>query len=215
MADEYCCCLRPSVRTITRQGFEVAATSSFISTVCLSVGPSVRLSVCQFPGQNVKGQGHMGCSKFLACPLRCSLPIQAICFICGTNTIHDWTMCRAPILGQKVKGQGHTGQICVFSVRFIVLCLFDRFASYVAQIQPMTGLCVTQHFQVNRSKVKVTMAVWNFKRVRAVTPCLLFAELISYMAEIQPMGEDVSHAPCLGQKVQGPMSFKVLAVSAP
>ena len=49
-----------------------------------------------------------------------------------------------------------------FRVCFVAHCLFHGLYSYVTQMQPMRGRCVLYHFQVNRSKVKVTWVVWIF-----------------------------------------------------
>ena len=57
-----------------------------------------------------KGQGHARRSRFWPCPLRGSVPIGPILFICGTHTTNEVTKCRAPFPGQKVKGQGHAGR---------------------------------------------------------------------------------------------------------
>ena len=56
-------------------------------------------------GQIVKGQGHRGHSKFLSCPPHDSVPISPICFIIGTNIVHDVSVCRHPFPDQKVKGR--------------------------------------------------------------------------------------------------------------
>ena len=45
-------------------------------------------------------------------------------------------MCRAPLPGQKVEGQGHTCGLKFSFVRSVAIWLFDRFTSYGAQIQP-------------------------------------------------------------------------------
>ena len=44
-----------------------------------------------------------------SCPLCSSARISWINLISGTNTNHEWTMCRVKFPGQKVKGQGHRG----------------------------------------------------------------------------------------------------------
>ena len=44
-------------------------------------------------------------------------------------------------------------------------CLFDRFASNVALIQPMDEWCFVYSFQVNSWKVKVTQVVWIFSQI--------------------------------------------------
>ena len=54
-----------------------------------------------FPGQNVRGQGHTGCSKFLQGLLCSCRPIWMIHYI--YDTIHEVTMCQTPFPGQKVK----------------------------------------------------------------------------------------------------------------
>ena len=61
--------------------------------------------------QKAKGQGHSCHSKFFSCPLHGSVPIWPICFILGTNLVHDVLMCSGPSPGQKIKGQGHTGHL--------------------------------------------------------------------------------------------------------
>ena len=61
-----------------------------------------------------------------------------IYFICCTHTTNWVTMCRASLLGQKVKVQGHTGHWNYFCrVRCVAPPLFDQFISYVAHTQPM------------------------------------------------------------------------------
>ena len=47
-------------------------------------------------------------------------------------------------------------------VRSVAPCLFHWLYSHVAQIHPTRGWCVTYHFQVNRSKVKVTWVIRIF-----------------------------------------------------
>ena len=44
-----------------------------------------------------------------SCPLCSSARISWINLISGTNTNHEWMMCRVTFPGQKVKGQGHRG----------------------------------------------------------------------------------------------------------
>ena len=48
-------------------------------------------------------------------------------------------------------------------VRSVARCLFHGLYSYVAQIQPMRRQCVSYHFQVNKSKVKVTRVICIFE----------------------------------------------------
>ena len=52
---------------------------------------------------------------------------------------------------------------CLSQLRFcfMVLCIFDWFASYLAQIQPLRRRCVAHHFQVKRShKYRSTVGLW-------------------------------------------------------
>ena len=95
-----------------------------------------------------------------------SMPIWLIRSMCGTNTTHEAMMCHAPFPGRIVWG------FCC--VRYMPLCLFDQFASFMPQIQPMC------HFQIKRSKVKVTWVIhiwnvdlWQLKGATVIT-CLLF-----------------------------------------
>ena len=61
-----------------------------------------------------------GSIKVFAVSLCGSVPSGPIHYKCGTHTTHEVTICRAPFLGQKVKGQGHTGRLkflqCPFHV---------------------------------------------------------------------------------------------------
>ena len=75
-----------------------------------------------------------------------------ICFIPGTNIVHDVTKCRDSFTGQKVK------------------------VTRVAQS--------VNHFQVKRSKVKVTRVIWSFCGVRSVASTL-FDRITLYVAYIQ------------------------------
>ena len=62
-------------------------------------------------------------------------------------------------------------------VRFVAHCLYQGIYSYVALIQPMIVRCVAYHFQVNRSKVKVTQVVWIFSHIRSMARCVCLQEV--------------------------------------
>ena len=53
-------------------------------------------------GWKAKGPGHRCNSKFFSFLLRGSLPIWLICFILGTDIVHDLSMCCDPLPCQKV-----------------------------------------------------------------------------------------------------------------
>ena len=114
-----------------------------------------------FSDPKVEGQGHMGCSKFLPCPLRGSVPIWLNNFICGTYTTHEGTMCHAPFSGPKSKGKIPRVVRSFCCVCSVAPSLFDRITSYVAHIQPMRGRCVTHHFQVRRSRSHRSFQVFS------------------------------------------------------
>ena len=80
----------------------------------------------------IKGQGHMGCSKVLRCPLcqghtgHLKFLLYPFCgfvlfrpnhFVCGLHTTHEGAMCRAPFSRWKVKGQGQTRRSNFYLVR--------------------------------------------------------------------------------------------------
>ena len=166
-------------------------------SVCLSVCPSVCLS----------------CHSFLAAT---GSSIRTVCLsVCRPSVCHSFftnfrssdfykifrkhwkhlSLLAPRSSDRNIQRPGRGGHICVdfgrfcsfCRVRSVARCLFDRFASYVAQIQPMGRRCVAHHFQVKRSKVKVTRVVRSFGRVRSVARCL-FDRFASYVAQIQPMG---------------------------
>ena len=80
----------------------------------------------------IKGQGHMGCSKVLRCPLcqghtgHLKFLLYPFCgfvlfrpnhFVCGLHTTHEGAMCRAPFSRWNVKGQGQTRRSDFYLVR--------------------------------------------------------------------------------------------------
>ena len=74
----------------------------------------------------------------------------------------------------------HHHHVCSMARR-----LFYGFASYVQLIQPMSERCITYHFQVNRSKVKVTRSTIAYMLPCAMHPqceimlsCFQFSEMI-------------------------------------
>ena len=58
--------------------------------------------------KNWKSRSH-GVSNILPCPIRGSVPIWPICFICGTNITYERRMYHALFPGQTVKSSGHIG----------------------------------------------------------------------------------------------------------
>ena len=106
-----------------------------------------------FPSQNVKGQGHMRCSKFLACPfVPGPMPIWSNRFIYGANITQEMAMWPAPFLVKRSMANAKAvwvfcplrGLILIWRIRFI----YGTNSTHESR-------CVAQHFQVN-SKVKVT-----------------------------------------------------------
>ena len=148
----------------------------------------------------------------LHCPLRSSLPIWPIHFICGTHTTHCKTMCHAPFPGEKVKIIQDIQSFC--HVRSEALSLFHRSTSYVVHKQSITRRCVMHHFQINRSKVKFTQALQSFWCVRYVAPSL-FDSFTYHLVHTQPMKKRgvMHHFGVKRSKSHG--SFEVYAMSAP
>ena len=170
-------------------------------------------------GEKVKGQGHSGHSKILPCPLCGSMAIWPICFIHGTNIVHDMTMCRDPILGQRSRSNRSFQMKVTWVVQSfchvlsVALSLLDRFTSYVVHTQPMRSWCVAHHFRVKRSEVKVTRVVRSFCRVRSVAPSLL-DRFTSYVVHRQPMRSRCVAHHFRVKRSRSPGSFEVFAVSA-
>ena len=170
-------------------------------------------------GQKVKGQGHRGHSKILPCPLCGSMAIWPICFIRGTNILHDMTMCRDPIIGQRSRSNRSFQMKVTWVVQSfchvlsVALSLLDRFTSYVVHTQPMRSWCVAHHFRVKRSEVKVTRVVRSFCRVRSVAPSLL-DRFTSYVVHRQPMRSRCVAHHFRVKRSRSPGSFEVFAVSA-
>ena len=116
--------------------------------------------------------------------------------------------------GQKVKGQGHRGQMSAFlafsRVRFITQKLFDGLQPYVAQTQTISRRCVAYHFEVKRSKVKVTAAFgsWMNMQFIAIFSCPLCSSArISWIDLISGTNTNhewtMCHVTFPGQKVKG------------
>ena len=149
----------------------------------------------------------------------CSMPIWPIRFKFGTNISHERKMCHTPFLGQKVKYQSHMdhlksrsqGLFGVFArVHYVVPCLFDWFALYTAQIQPMKWHSVAHNFQVKKSNVAGD--IQNFCNIHSVARCL-FDRFISYVAQEQSMLCTISRLK--GQRSRSQGLFQVYVVSAP
>ena len=83
-------------------------------------------------------------------------------FMCCRNTWDDISHTISRSVGQR----SYPWVVWIFScVCTMARGLFHRFASYVKLIQPMSEWYVSYHFQVNRSKVKIT----RFIRFSAVS----------------------------------------------
>ena len=140
----------------------------------------------------VKGQGHTGRLIFWPCSLCSSLAIWWNFFLCGTNIPHKGMICHVPFLGQKSRSHGSFELLAMSAssvprcVRAVAPWLFDGISSYVTQIHPKRGWCVAYHFEVDRSKVKVTQAVWTFGCLCSVAPWI-FDGISSYMAQMHPI----------------------------
>ena len=115
---------------------------------------------CMFSDQEVKGQGHTGHTIFL-CLLYGSMPMWQIRFIFAINITHEATLCCTSYQSQRIKSWGCTGYFKLRShglfevfvcVRCVALCLFDQFASCVANLHLMRWQCVVHHFWAYRSK---------------------------------------------------------------
>ena len=86
-------------------------------------------------------KGEMSSFKVLSYPLCSSLPT--------TNLLHIWHWYSpgGGIVSGTIPGQrSRSHKFCC--VCCMAPCLFDRFPSYVIQIQPMRGWCVAHHFQL-------------------------------------------------------------------
>ena len=89
--------------------------------------------------------------------------------------------------------------------------LFDWFASYVAQIQPVGGQCVVHHFQVKRSKVKVTFKVFA---VSAPWLCAYLTDSFHMWHKTWSGNVSCIISRSKGQWSRSYGSFKVFAISA-
>ena len=94
----------------------------------------------QFPDQMVKGQGHIGRSKFMQSMTPYMFDSHVIC---GRNAARYGMLCRASIGFQNIKVIQVVRRVC--SANPVFMCLCDWFASYDTDITNEETMCRVPH----------------------------------------------------------------------
>ena len=101
----------------------------------------------QVKTQGLKGHWHFFTSSFIRYPMCGTVPIWPFHFIAQTQPMN--TRCVAhTICGSKCQRSNPHRSFILCNVCSVAPCLFDRFASYMTQLQSMRGRYVTLHFHV-------------------------------------------------------------------
>ena len=72
------------------------------------------------------------CPSCMPCPLSGLANIWLICFICGTNTTHEWKMCHVPFTGQRSRSHGSFIFLVVASWHHMATWIYSTLAQVMA-----------------------------------------------------------------------------------